>query len=116
MTSQTAQTSARPVNIQTSAATSSSNNKDNISVARQTRTPAPATSSSQAAMAMSPDAAAAALGPEEWEHMMEVSHAFHNHVQQMLAELDQEHDIVDDFGLGDLRRRPFGAWHDYERK
>lgn len=64
-------------------------------------------------MAMSPDAAAAPLGPEEWEHMMEVSHAFHNHVQQMFAELDQEHDIVDDFGLGDLRRQPFGAWHDH---
>lgn len=50
-----------------------------------------------------------ALTPEKWTHMMDSSRAFHTHVQQMLAELDDEYDAEDEFGMRELRRRPAGA-------
>ena len=47
--------------------------------------------------------------------MMDSSRAFHTHVQQMLAELDDEYDAEDEFGMRELRRRPAGAGADAGR-
>lgn len=102
---------AGPVNSQTPPATS--NDNSNNPAANPTPAQAQAFASSQAGIAMNPINAAHELETEEWEHMMELSTVFRNHVNHMLVELDNEQDIVDDFGLGALRSQPFGSWHDY---
>lgn len=53
-----------------------------------------------------------ALNPEKWGHMTEVSQAFQEHVSHMLTELDKEDVNANEFGLGELRRRPLGALFD----
>ena len=52
------------------------------------------------------------LSPEKSNHLAEVSSVFHQHVSQMLAEVDQDGDNADLFGLGTIRRRPLGACQD----
>lgn len=54
----------------------------------------------------------ATLSPEKANHLAEMSSVFHQHVSQMLAEVDQEGDNADLFGLGTIRRRPLGACQD----
>lgn len=103
-------TNTGPVNTQTPAAASNYNSSN--SAANPTPAQAQAFANSQAGIAMNPIDAARELDPEQWEHMMELSTVFRNHVNHMLVELDNEQDIVDDFGLGALRSQPFGSWHD----
>lgn len=104
-------TNTSPVNSRAPAATS--NDDSNNSAANPTPAQAQSFANSQAGIAMNPIDAARGLDSEEWEHMMELSTVFRNHVNHMLVELDNEQDIVDDFGLGALRSQPFGSWHDY---
>lgn len=53
-----------------------------------------------------------ARDPERWRHMMEVSRIFQSHVNEMITGIENEDDNAEDFGLGEIRRRPIGAWYD----
>lgn len=43
---------------------------------------------------------------------MEVSRIFQSHVNEMITGVENEDDSAEDFGLGEIRRRPMGAWYD----
>lgn len=43
---------------------------------------------------------------------MEVSRIFQSHVNEMITGVENEDDNAEDFGLGEIRRRPMGAWYD----
>lgn len=79
-----------------------------LSTVQPTPTQAPI-ATAPAGMSMLPQVA---LNPEKWGHMTEVSQAFQEHVSHMLTELDKEDVNANEFGLGELRRRPLGALFD----
>ena len=110
-TAQTHTSSSRPASIQGSALLASNNvqrpdRSTHTTPSTQPSTAQPTTiASAPAGINMPPQTA---LNPEKWEHMMEVSRVYREHVSHMLMEMEKDEDNANVFGLGELRRRPLG--------
>lgn len=101
---------SRPTNGQPSATINTNTVNGSTALA-----PAPAPADSQSSIApanANTGMSLQARDPERWRHMMEVSRIFQSHVNEMITGVENEDDSAEDFGLGEIRRRPMGAWYD----